>query len=234
MDVRICSWNIWGGKYMPQVTDFLRRESFDVIALQEVEETGDGGHGAQTIAEALGYSCVYARSMEYAKDGGMHAYRGNALLTRAPIEHHAEYTLSRKQPRTAVRADIRAGNRMLHVTTAHLLPAREPLSARIQEEQAAALVSASPNECAVILGDFNALPESGTIARMTEVFRNTDAHGLPSWCLYPDGGDRPQQGEVRWKLDYIFVTRDIAFRDFRVETSTGSDHLPVSVVLTLP
>lgn len=232
MEIRVCSWNIWGGKYLPQVIDFLRRESFDVIALQEVEETGDGGQSAQAIAEALGYSYAYVRSMEYA-DEGKRTYRGNAIVSRFPIEQNMPLRLSSESSRTAIRADISVQGGIIHVASVHLIHAREQPSP-IQEAQVSNLVRLVPNERTVVMGDFNALPESGTVARMTEAFRHTDAHGLPSWCLYPDGSRVALPDQVRWKLDYVFVTRDIAYRDFRVWQTDGSDHLPVSVVLTLP
>ena len=231
MSVPILSWNIWGGMFLPVVTGFLNHAKADIIALQEVEEQGEAENTARTIAEALGYSYIYARSMHYTVDG-KDAYRGNAVLSKYPIVGNHVHTLSSEQSRTATQADIDIGGRTLHVLSVHLIHSHQQPSV-LQEEQVTSLISKAPKDNTVIMGDFNSLPESRTIIKMRQVFRDTDPANTPSWCLYPDGCEVCKPEKIQWKLDYIFVSHDLKTGEFRVGDSKGSDHLPVSVSLEI-
>ncbi len=231
MSIKLISWNIWGGLFLPVVTGYLSHAKADIIALQEVEEQGDEENTARTIAEALGYSYVYARSMHYASDG-KEAYRGNAVLSKYPIVENKIHVLSAEQSRTAMQADIDIDGRTLHIISVHLIHSHQQPSV-LQEEQVASLISKAPKDNTVIMGDFNSLPESRSITIMRRTFRDTDPNNTPSWCLYPDGCEVCKSEKVQWKLDYIFVSHDLKTGEFRVGESKGSDHLPVSVSLEL-
>lgn len=230
MTMRLLSWNIWGGLFLPVITGYLLHAKADIVALQEVEEQGEDKNTARIIAEALGYSYVYARSMHYNTVDGKDAYRGNAVLSKYPIVTNTTHVLSSEQTRTATQADIDIGGRTLHVLSVHLIHSHQQPSL-LQEGQVASLVAASPKERTVIMGDFNSLPESKTIADIRDVFRDTDPDRIPSWCLYPDGCKVCKPEKVQWKLDYIFVSHDLKTGEFRVGESKGSDHLPVMVNL---
>ena len=199
--MKLLSWNIWGGKYLPGVIDFLASVGADIVALQEVEEQADGSNTAQYIAQKLGYSYVYARSMRY-NNGEQEAYRGNAVLSKYPILTHTTHVLSREQSRTAVQADIDIAGNILHVVSVHIIHAHQQPSP-VQVEQVTSLVQAVPKKRVVIMGDFNALPESEAIGIMRRAFGDTDASDTPSWCLYPDGCKVCKPESVEWKLDYI-------------------------------
>lgn len=229
MAVPILSWNIWGGIFLSVVTGFLKHAKADIIALQEVEEQAEDENTAKTIADSLGYTYVYERSMHYTVDG-KDAYRGNAVLSKYPIIGHTAYVLSSEQSRTAVQADIDVNGHVLHVISVHLIHSHQQPSF-LQEEQVGSLISAAPKEETVIMGDFNSLPESRTIIKMRQVFRDTDQANTPSWCLYPDGCEVCKPEKVQWKLDYIFVSKDLKTEHFEAGNSKGSDHLPVLVNL---
>lgn len=56
MNVKLLSWNIWGGQYLPEIVDFLKKEKADIIALQEVIEDLNGANNvAKIIAQKLRY-----------------------------------------------------------------------------------------------------------------------------------------------------------------------------------
>lgn len=223
--VKLLSWNIWGGVYLPEVTRYLIDAKADIIALQEAEESG-ATNTAEVLANELGYSFVYSRSMEYEWQGEM-TNRGNAVLSKFPIIGSTPHLLSGVKPRTAMQADIRINNYILQVVSVHLVHTGD------QEGQAEHLLNVTPKNKTVIMGDFNATPDSRIIERMRESVRDTDKKDLPSWCLYPDGPGESKPDMVISKYDYIFVSEDLHANDFAVGDSKGSDHLPVSVMLEL-
>ena len=201
--LKLLSWNIWGGKYLPEVMDFLGKENADIVALQEVSEA-HGGTTAGTIARAMGYESVYAPNVTFYERGKL-VIRGNAVLSRYPIVRNQTYALSSKESRVAVRADIDVRGTLLHVVCVHLIHSHQQPSLR-QVEQVRYLITGLPKERTIILGDFNALPESKTIQLMRGAFRDTDTANTPSWCLYPDGCKVCKPERFEWKLDYMFAT----------------------------
>jgi len=229
MQITIASWNIWGGIFLPEVYKFLIQTDADIVALQEAEEL-DNTNTAEVIAKSLGYTCAYTRSMEY-ESGGKKSYRGNAVLSRFPIVQSTSHILSPEQSRTAIQADLMVGDDLLHIVSVHLIHSHQKESP-LQEEQVHTLINAVPKERTVIMGDFNALPESNSIQQMRKVFRDSDLSNTPTWCLYPDGCEVCKPDRVQWKLDYMFSTQDISVRDFAVGVSKGSDHLPIVGTLT--
>jgi endonuclease/exonuclease/phosphatase family metal-dependent hydrolase len=68
---------------------------------------------------------------------------------------------------------------------------------------------------------------------MREVFDSVDDGMTPTWSQYPEGCDVCKPQKIDTRLDYIFVTKDIKFSDSRVESSKGSDHLPVSAIINV-
>ena len=83
------------------------------------------------------------------------------------------------------------------------------------------------------MGDFNALPESNAIKKINTVLENTDAELLPTWSAYPKGCETCLPQGIQYKLDNIFVSKDIKTQSYRVENSQASDHLPISAVIEL-
>lgn len=230
MKIKILSWNIWGGKYLDGVVDFLQAAHADIIGLQEVVEEGSG-NSAQTIAEKLGYQYVcYGRAMSMSVEG-KEVTLGNAVISKYPIVESKRHVLSDEKSRVAVQADIKIGNETLHVFSAHLVHTHQKPS-DIQEKQTDTLTSLLPKEKTVLMGDFNALPESSVIRRMNEVLVNTESKAsTPTWSVYPE--KCCPMKSVQCKLDYIFTTPDLKSESFVVSSSKASDHLPVSVVLEL-
>lgn len=82
-------------------------------------------------------------------------------------------------------------------------------------------------------GDFNAISESKTIKIMKKKLVDSDPSSKPTWSMYPEGCIvcNPQKVDIR--LDYIFVSKDISVKSFRVGKSKGSDHLPISAVIEI-
>ncbi len=231
MKITLMSWNIWGGIMLPGVSDYLEKADADVIALQEVQEDG-GSNTAEKLAMQLGYQVRYVHSMNYAWQGMM-TRRGNAILSKYPIMATYRYDLSSLHSRTALGTDIQIGDTTMHIVSVHLIP-NFPDSPHLQREQVTALLGALRGNKTIIMGDFNATPESEPIQLMGRHFHDTDQRQLPSWCLYPDGPDNAKKESVTAKYDYIWATGDLTLTDFAVGDCTASDHLPVSASLLLP
>lgn len=229
MQVKILSWNIWwGGVYLDKVIKFLRASDADIIALQEVTQTPDGQENtAALIAEKLGMKYVYVTGVDVRPLKPF--VMGNAILTKLPILASKTKILGNIDSRAAIQADIQTQNGVIHMITTHLVHTHQKPSEE-QEKQAADLVAFAPSDHMIICGDFNATPDSGTVAIVEKQFKRVDHSNDPTWCIYTENIDGCVK-DLSVRLDYFFTTPDIRASNFQIEKSDGSDHLPISITI---
>lgn len=93
------------------------------------------------------------------------------------------------------------------------------------------MIKKLPADRVIVMGDFNATPESAAIQAMNKVLVDTDPTSAPTWSMRPEGclTCNPQAIDIR--LDYIFVSRDLKTHSFEVGHSQASDHLPISITV---
>jgi endonuclease/exonuclease/phosphatase family metal-dependent hydrolase len=103
------------------------------------------------------------------------------------------------------------------------------MSARRREETQRLLTEISRKKDRFILvGDFNAEPGSAVIREVSRVLRHAGpSYDLPTWTTKPFVYDGFTATELRWRLDYVFVTPDVGVTRAEILTSPFSDHLPI-------
>lgn len=227
MKVKVLSWNIWCDGYMDQISALLDTANADIICLQEVLPN-DKSRDVLAHLAAQGYHYAYADAMKHDDGWSM----GNAVFSKYEITNSAAYILSEKESRNAVRADIVINGKTLHVFSVHLFHTHQKPS-EVQVVQAETLLKNVPPDHSIVMGDFNATPESVAIQKMCAAMTDADPTDAPTWSMYPAGCDvcKPQKLDTR--LDYIFTTKDIKIGSFAVGRSKGSDHLPISAVIEI-
>lgn len=238
MSLKILSWNIWGGQYLPEIMNFLRAANADIIGLQEVIEDLDGSKNtAKIIAEELGYEWVYVPTY---KDETAKLYkilepktvkRGNAILSKYKIVDYEAHKLSEEKKGMVLEASIPVNGRNLHIFSTHLVHThQQPLE--LQNFQAENLLKFIPEKDAIVMGDFNATPGSECLKIVSNVLKNTDENlSASTWSVYPEGCPKCNPQAIDTRLDYIFTTEDMRIESFEVGNSKGSDHLPISAML---
>lgn len=226
MRLTVLSWNIWIIGHFNEIKRFLKEADADIIGLQEVQND-DPERDVIGFLTALGYEHVF---QPVPKVGPRRVSDGPALFSRLPMSNKQAHLLSEESSRAAVSADIMAGNTTLHVFSTHLLHTHQEYW-NIQLEQTKQLLNLLPREHTIVMGDFNATPESPVIQNMRAVFSDSDPSGAPTWSMYKEGCDGCDATKEKIRLDYIFTTPDISVSDPNVAYSTGSDHLPVSAVV---
>lgn len=229
MSLKILSWNIWIQGYFDQIADFLKKSNADIICLQEVKND-DPKRDIISFLNELGYKHVFTPNKrrwatEIINDGP-------AIFTKNDIKSTQTYILSESDSRAAIEARIDIKGQILHVFNTHLLHTHQQES-KIQNEQAANLIKLLPDKLTILMGDFNALPESLVIQKIKKKLIASDLSFLPTWSVYPEGCPTCNPQDINMKLDYIFTTKDIKVKSFKVEKSRGSDHLPISVMIEL-
>lgn len=233
MIIKVVSWNIWFGKHYHDIVEHLKIADADIIALQEVIQELDGKHNtAENIAKELGYHWHYEETLHVELDGRTVSW-GNAILSRHKIVETTVHELSEGDDRrTALEAKIAIDNKEYTFISTHLIHTHQKPS-ELQDAQAKELLSIMPKERAIVMGDFNALPESNSVKTLSSQVQNTDTQLDPSWSVYIDGCLECKLDELTMRLDYIFATHDFNIHSYQTDYSKGSDHLPIAATVEL-
>lgn len=239
--LKIVSWNIFGGKNLIQIIELLRDVNADIIGLQEVlQNEGGGNNVANIIADALGYECVYettalltATASELLKENGIEKNMewGNAILSKYPIINNKSYILSESHKRIALEATIKIENKNLYFFSTHLVHTHLQPS-EIQVAQIENLLKVVPKKHSIIMGDFNATPESEAIQKMKKVMINTERDTSKfTWSVQSNGCRICGSIGIKYRLDYIFSTKDIRTVSSGTMDSKASDHLLIYSII---
>jgi len=225
MQLKILSWNIWYDGHFDIISKFLSESDADIVGLQEVVPN-DPKRNIIGFMEKLGYQYIVAPVLTI-RDGRI---MSNAIFSKYPIISSETYSLSEEKSRNALRTSIKIGDKTLHVFCTHLLHTHQQPS-EIQELQVENLIKVLPKEKIILMGDFNATPESNSFKKINKILVNTDSTNKPTWSVYPEGCSECKLRGLDVRLDYIFTTSDIKLKKSEVYQSKGSDHLPISVVV---
>jgi len=229
MQLKIVSWNIYGGRKLPEIIQCLKEANPDIVGLQEVlQDEGGANNNAKAIADVLGYTYIYETTTllippisHLLEKHGIEKNMewGNAILSRYPISHKNLHVLSIERKRTALEATVEIEGKNLHVFSTHLVYVSIQPS-EIQTTQAQNLLKVLPKENGLIMGTFNATPDNKIIDDMNSVTVNTE-------------GDQTKYTADGKKMDYLFSTRDIKILSSGTIDSQASDHLPIYAIIEI-
>lgn len=231
MQLKVLSWNIWCYGYLDRVAEFLKTTDADVICLQEVVED-ETPNISDYLTKELEYNHVYAKTKVGVTKNDKTTYIGNATYTKFKILKTTTHLLSESEGRIALETEILVNSKVLHVFNAHLTHAHlKPSQER--EYQMDKIIEVLPKEKVLLMGDFNTLPESNEIRKVSQILINTDPSLTPTWSVYPEGCETCMLKSVKYRLDYIFASNDIKVVSSQVRNSKASDHLPISTIIEI-
>ncbi len=231
MKIKILSWNIWCSSYFDKITEFLATCDADILGLQEVSLI-DPARDVVSFLKGLGYQYVTGPAAEFTDDNNQHHVLNSAIFSKFPIIESKIHPLREGKRPSAVEARIRIGTEEVTVFSVHLKHSHQQPD-QIQSEQVTTLKGILPLKKGIVMGDFNSVPESAVVQTLTEKYVHTDPTFSPTWSMYPEGCNVCKPQSVNTRLDYILVSPDLGFDSFQVGASKGSDHLPISVLLSI-
>ena len=227
-DLRVLTLNIWNrlgpwDERLVAIRTTLARENPDVIGLQEVITTphGDALHQGTAIAEGNGYEVAFGASH------GEGFSFGNAILSRWPIRRSEVFILPSgegAEPRSVLFAELDSPVGLLPVFVTHL--AWRLHEGAVRQAQVLAVADkiaelAPPTGLpALLMGDFNAEPESDEIRYLKGLTRLGRERCVYFADAFEVAGDRSHGAtfskanpfaeplrEPDRRIDYIFVQR---------------------------
>jgi endonuclease/exonuclease/phosphatase family metal-dependent hydrolase len=238
----VMSFNIHHGQGTDGVLDLgrtarvIRASGADIAGLQEVDRNfagrSDWADQAAGLAELLGWHAAYGANIDLGPPapGRPRIQFGNAVLSRYPIARSDNTHLFRSpgvEQRGLLHAEVDMPGVPLHVYVTHLDAFSESDRIR-QARQVAGLVA--ENSPSVLLGDFNAHPDTPEIGSVRAALTDT-------WAAATGGGPRatrPADAPAR-RIDYIFTSQPLtaAWTAVSTDDPAASDHLPVVSLLAL-
>lgn len=247
--LRAMTYNIRGGTFNPLglegIARLIERHAPDVVGLQEVDvgryRTG-GVDQPRWLAERLGLQAAFGPSEQYAERNvpAQVGFYGNALLSRFPITASDVHRRPKGQPtdeqRTILACALETNDGPLRAFVTHW--GLDPVQRAAQAAATIAFVGVwRPRTPAVLLGDFNAAPDSPKTATVRAVLGDVwDLAAVPlddrrSFPSGPAGSTTPDG----WAgaIDYVFVGAGWTVERIAVVHDEGraSDHNPVLAML---
>jgi endonuclease/exonuclease/phosphatase family metal-dependent hydrolase len=229
--MRVMTWNLWWrfGDWKARqaaILETLRRESPDLCGLQEVWAEDPGVNLAGWLADELGMHWVYGepsdqkRWQDRVKDPSVRF--GVAVLSRWPISEQKVYDLPGDPCRPLLSTMVEAPQGTVPFITLHTsaLPFGATTRRRAQLEFTARHVADLPakEHPPVVVGDFNAEPESDEVRRFAGTLTEPVVEGQVfvdawRWADPADPGytwDRANPYVADWiepsaRIDYIHV-----------------------------
>ncbi len=228
---RIATYNIHKGRGLDgrmrieRILRVLREVDADIIALQEVTndpQCSAEKHQARYLAEQLGFFYSFGETRKHCD-----AAYGNATLSRWKFEmsRHIDLSVSGREPRGALRTDIRVGQQILHLFNVHLGTAigERRMQARLIDEHLLQALDVPGHR--IVMGDFNDWNHGLVTQTLSTEFHLTDlAAHLPRTRGYPALLPLVH-------LDHIYLDHGLRIEHARYHRNRlslmASDHLPL-------
>lgn len=234
--MKVLQLNIWGGRLMNQIIDLIKNENPDIVCLQEVYNvTGEDiavVGAVQDILNALpGYtyyfSPVYTMQLMHRKAGF-----GNCILSKVPIEKSETYFTNGEHVddfdfdehdynnRNFQHVIVAYEGKDLHIINHHgyhIEGHKNGDNESLRQCKQIADFITSLNGKIIATGDFNLAPHSESLEQINKVLTNQCIdHNIATTRTH-----LTHKTEV---CDYIFTSKDIEIRDFKVLDDVASDH----------
>lgn len=220
-------FNVEGRLDLEALAAVVEAANPDVVTLQEVSR----GWVITGSADMLAWLANRLDMAYHAGPTTADGQWGNAILSRFPVlavENGALFSEGQALGRGYVQAELDVGGATVRAISTHLYQYIDrPEDSLIRQRQVAELLTAwdhAPRT--IIAGDFNAWPEHAEMTMLAAASFQDVAGLLAEGAAYSNPADAPAQ-----RIDYIWLSPDLAAESFTMPQSVASDHLPLFAVV---
>lgn len=252
MTLKVIQVNIWHGRLLGALLDFLREEEPDVVTMQEVTggtENEGPDPSVDTFAylrDELGYQGALGIAHE-SNDRGVRTYCGNAVLVKGDVRSHRTIWLRASPsgaqwqpphaepnfPRFAIEADVVVGGRPLWVLSVHGAWTREPVDTPEKLRQARRLAEHLRSlDAPFILGIDANMPPQSEVVRTLDAAAHNAVHGSGiTRTTHPTIHAIAKTKPAGLLVDFIYTSPHFRVIEIGTPEVAVTDHLPVRAIL---
>lgn len=245
MVLKFVQINIYKGKWLKELVEFLKKQDADFISMQEVST------GGVNLCDDKNLDVFEYLKRELALDGvfnydfditDKHGTIGNAILTKHQVTDHRVVILKEAKsclyaelldpknfsmaPRHLLDCICNINGRTLHAMSVHGAWTAPPsdTAETLRQAELIALYLRQLNSPFVLGADFNNVIQSKTVGIINSVAKN---------LLFDSGVLETTNPEVHkikprgFLIDFIFTSPEFRLKNLEVPKITVSDHLPV-------
>lgn len=252
MILKILQLNIYGGKYLDNVINFLKNNDFDIIHLQEAATgklNSDNKNSFEEIKNALDYNGIFAASSELIDDknslyGNATLYKKNLKIVKTNSIFLKNYSkwgdlgerfdtdpshipLIENQGRVVVSVLFDFNGQQIEFLNTHLAWSESPTDTPEKLRQAKLLIDylKKLKNPFVLTGDFNVDASSNIVKSINKIARNITEENNITNTLNPRLHRIKQLFPKGLAVDFVYITHSLKVNDFKLIEEDLSDHL---------
>jgi endonuclease/exonuclease/phosphatase family metal-dependent hydrolase len=248
MQVKLLQWNILYKEKIENIEKLIKEVNPDIFCLQElcvncvfnpaVFDTPD------FIAKELGVNYYFERA-HTRKDKSEWEAIGNGIFTKFPIIDRQSFFTQQPslnpesysdEGRVYVETKLKINSAVLTIGTTHLSYVHKFTVSDKKRKEVDNLVNGVKNnkENYILTGDLNSTPDSYTISELSKYFVNAGpSYNNPTWTTKPFNYHGFVEDQLRWRLDYVFATKDVKIVSSEIIKTAYSDHLPILLNISI-
>lgn len=238
MRVKIFQWNIWYKEKAENILKLIKKVNADILCFQEVSINtvyNNYRDVGKIISEKINFEYNFAEA-EKSEKGRIW---GNGIFTRFKILDNFNFFVADSKDssdysmegRSCAASRIKlADGKSITIATTHLSYDHKFIETEaklIEIKKLARFFKKNPNKL-VFTGDLNMAPDSESIKQIEKYLVHCGPNYQEStWTTKPFSYKGFEEDRLRWRLDYVFATKDIKVIDSKIIETEYSDHLPI-------
>jgi endonuclease/exonuclease/phosphatase family metal-dependent hydrolase len=241
--IKVMEYNIHHAEGMDDILnlnrigDVIKSSGADIIGLQEVDNhfstRSNFEDQAKWLANYLGMHYQFAANLDNdpLNVGEPRRQYGTVILSKYPIlsseNHLLDNTQYPSEQRGLAKTVINVKGNHINFYNTHL-DNKRPEQRDIQVNEILDIVNQNKGT-SILVGDFNATPDSPEIIKMSAQYHDTFAElGLNDAYTSYYYSDKPNR-----RIDYIYTSDDVKIKAGKVINTNAADHLPITAELVI-
>lgn len=241
MKIKILQWNIWYKdciNNLDKIIRELKKWDADIVCLQEVSANNDIEHLKRLFK-------TYPHGYYAEADKFETRTQGNVILTKYPIINRETVFINEpgkshngydKEGRVYIEVELNIKGKSLTVGTTHSSYTDSFVETIGKSEEVGKIIDIifEKKENYIFTGDLNTHASSFYITNIRNYLKNLGpALSEPTWTTKPFSYRDFKEDKLKWRLDYVFGSRDIKVNNAEILETKVSDHLPIMVEIDL-
>jgi endonuclease/exonuclease/phosphatase family metal-dependent hydrolase len=243
MRIKVLQWNVWYLEDVGNIIKFTKSVSPDIVCFQELVVNGNWNkfeNVPERIAKALRFFHAFFPAQRQPNGKGGKLVFGNGIFSRFPIGEVLSRHIKKEAPYTGNYSTlgrvygeakiVLPGKRALMVGTTHTSYTKRFVTTPAKRKEANILLGIlrRRRKNFIFTGDFNAAPRSYTVRNIQKYLKHCGPDFRKNtWTTKSFDYRGFKETKLRWRLDYVFATKDVKALSSRILETKYSDHLPI-------